>query len=161
MEPGELVRVGRWRPAMKLYKQLDEGTVINNEPPRLEDILHANSGNVDSEEKVQFWIKAHPQWREQPVWKPSEHPSSEYHDTFIHICDLGNDAEHPIEIEDDGYFTSFELVTDIGIIRDKETWEELSDDRKRYWREEWWYEKPWDELKDPGAISEESDEDEV
>lgn len=158
METNELVRVGRWRPAVKQYKQIDNETVINNEPTRLEDVLHANSGVVDSVEKAQIWLNAHPQWREQPVWKPSEHPSSKYHDTFIHICDLGNDIEHPIEIEDDGYFTSFELVTDIGIICVKETWEELSKERKRYWREDWWYEKPWDLLVDPGAMSEESDD---
>ena len=97
------------------------------------------------------WLERNKSWETKPIWKPSEH-TEQYHDTFKHIYELG-DKDHPIEIDDDGWFTSYEYVTDGGIINYKSTWNDLPDYQKRYWQEDWWYEKPWDLLYDPGESS--------
>lgn len=143
----------------KKYIEFDGETLPFIKRPHLDVLLHASNYEVNTNEKVSSWLQEIPKWQDQPVWKPSEHPPSNFHDPFIHIYELGKDAEHPIEVQDDGWFISREVVSDTGIYMFQARWDELTEDYKRYWKEDWWYEKPWDKLKDPGAMSEKSDED--
>ena len=68
---------------------------------------------------------------------------------FRHINEMGNSKDDPIWIEDDGIFTTHELVTPGGIVEIKETWDDQANYEKEYWQTYWWYEKPWEQLKDP------------
>ena len=122
--------------------------------------MHYSNFEVDGSSKVDEWLKKNEHWKSQSVWKPKEHPTGQKHDTFRHIYELGNDKDNPIEIEDDGFFSTFEYVTDQGIIRHKARWQDLSDYEKKYWQEDWWYEKPWEMLRDPGESPKRNSEDE-
>lgn len=151
-----LVRINKR--GCKKYREMDGETAPTVKRPHLDVLLHASNFEVDSDEKVALWLQANAEWREQPVWIPSEHPSNQRYDPFVHTYELGDDNAHPIEVEDDGWFSVREVVTDAGVYTVRRTWNELSDHEKRYWQEEWWYEKPWDLLVDPGAMSEELDD---
>lgn len=146
--------------ACKKHTFLDEDaqTVPRDKRPVLDEFMHMANYEVDGPTKVLEWLAINKNWKEQPVWIPSEHKYPNQPDPFVHTYELGNTPDKPIEIDDDGWFTSYEFVTDEGVIRYQSTWKNLPEHEKRYWQEEWWYEKPWDELKDPGAISEESDD---
>lgn len=154
---GQLIRINKRSCQKYIYVEEDTQTIPVEKRPRIEELLHLSNYEVNSIEKVQLWITKNTEWYKQPVWIPEEHPSTGQHDTFIHTYELGNDAEHPIYVEDDGWFTTREVVSDFGVCKLQYTWDELPEFEKRYWQKDWWYEKPWEELKDPGAMSEESD----
>ena len=90
----------------------DGETLPVEKRPQLDVLLRATHFEIDVDKKVSEWLQEVPQWQEQPVWKPSEHPSSNRHDTFVHTYELGDDADHPIEIQDDGWFITREIVSD-------------------------------------------------
>ena len=149
-------------PSNRRYRKkridFDGETLPVENRPHLDVLLRATHFEIDIDKKVTEWLQEVPKWQEQPVWKPSEHPSSNRHDTFVHTYELGDDADHPIEIEDDGWFITREIVSDTGIYLLQLKWEDLPENYKRYWQKEWWNEKPWDLLVDPGAMSEDSDD---
>ena len=139
----------------------DEKTVILDRTQAVKlrqgNNLHCNE--IGMCEKVEHWLKQNKEWWKSPIWIPKEHKDPPKHDTFIHTYELGDDIDHPIEVEDNGWFEEREIFAKEGHFIFHFKWEDLSDERKHYWQEEWWNEKPWEDLKDPGAMSEESDED--
>lgn len=106
-----------------------------------------------------MWLEKNPQARYEKYWKPEEHNKPIKAPQFQRIVDMGNDPEHPIYVEDNGYFIEKEIVTDHGIFIMRYTWEELPDYEKQELQEKWLIEKPWDQLKDPGKTTTESSED--
>ena len=136
----------------------DEKTVIldKTRPVELRQGTNFHCNELGTFEKVEHWLKKNNEWWKYPIWIPEEHKDPPKHDPFIHISDLGNDKEHPIEIEDNGWFEERELFAEEGHFIFRFKWEDLPEERKRYWREDWWYEKPWDQLHDPGIMSQEN-----
>lgn len=105
-----------------------------------------------------MWLERNPQARYEKYWKPEEHNRRIQMPQFQRIADLGNDPDHPIYIEDNGYFIEKELITDHGIFIERYTWEELPEYKKKEYLETYLYDKPWDQIRDPGKISTDSSE---
>ena len=84
MNETQLIRTHR-----KGYKKQieidDRETIPKEEKVELNDVLHATKFDINSDEKVELWLKENQNWQKQPIWKPSEHPLDQKHDTFIHI----------------------------------------------------------------------------
>ena len=155
-DPHKLIHTGI-RVKKKQLVSPDGQTIRCEKKPTLEGILIRYNYIVDSDQKVAEWLQKYPDWQQQQVWKPREHPSINYTDPFRHTYEMGDSPDDPIEVIDDGYFRSYDLVTPGGIVEINERWCDLSEYEKSYYRERWWYEKPWELIKDPGATSSSSD----
>ena len=156
-DPHTLIRTTKRACKKCTHLEEDAQTMPCENRPHLDELMHTANYEVDGPTKVAEWLQVNKDWYQQPVWQPAEHPAPNKPDDFVHIYELGDDPLHPIEVIDDGWFVSYEYVTDTGIQTYKSTWKDLPEHEKRYWQEEWWYEKPWDQLHDPGAMSEESE----
>lgn len=158
-DPHKLIRVGM-RVTRQIPLESDRQTVQTvkgDKRTRVEDVLVISNYEVNGPEKVEEWIKKNSDWKQQHPWIPAEHPIDSKRDTFRHIYEMGNTADDPIFVEDDGAFIIREIVTPGGVVEFKESWESLPEYEKSYYREKWWYEKPWELLKDPGASMSSSD----
>lgn len=159
-DPHKLIRVGI-RVTRQIPLESDRQTVRTvkgDKKTRVEDVLVSSNYEVNGPEKVEEWIKKNSDWKQQHPWIPAEHPINSKRDTFRHIYEMGNTADDPIFVEDDGSFIIREIVTPGGVVEFKESWEGLPEYEKQYWREDWKYMMPWDLLKDPGETSSTSSE---
>ena len=152
-DPHKLIRVG-----IRVTRQQQIGgpgdkTIRYDKKPTLEGILINSNYEVDGTNKVAEWLQKYPDWQQQQAWIPREHPSNNYTDPFRHTYEMGDSPDDPIEVIDNGYFWSYDLVTPGGIVEIDERWCEMSEYEKDYYRKDWWYEKPWEDLVDPTDVS--------
>lgn len=153
-DPHKLIRVStRFRRERLVQKDnLSQKTIVKPRKGNIEDVISYSNFEVDGTKKVEEWLKANPNHSTIHPWIPKEHPSHNYVDPFRHIYEMGDSPDDPIEVEDGGYFKITEVVTPGGIIELKERWEDLFDFQREYYQKEWWDQKPWDLLVDPGDV---------
>lgn len=131
-------RVGKSR-CLIINQQDDAKTVIINKNESLKLTRDTNliymQPNVN--EVVGNWLEQNTKWKEQPVWKPKEHPDPHQKLVMLTTKELGNSKDLPMEIEDTEYIIEKEVVTDHGIIKVQYKWDELTDEEKDKCLIEW------------------------
>ena len=136
MEP--IQRVGRSK-CFIINTSDDAKTVIvdKTERPRLTKDSNIIFMNRTANEIVGDWLKTNSKWQDQPVWNPKEHPGPTKKVVVLTSKDMGNDKDHPMEIEDTIYIIDKEVVTDQGILRIQYLWNELTEEEKDKYLIKW------------------------